>query len=286
MSQILKKMEPNDSFYKNHVTFTSVCDIQDIVKTDLLRTGFDYFTFDRAYYDGSHLKLTSAGKWIEHYYRNKLYDVCLWDSAPELFDNSYLFWSWLKREPVYSQAKLFNIDNGLTIIKTHKNYCDFYNFGTSIDNVIPAQNIISNINLLHNFVAIFNEKARNLIFEAERNRFILPIKQEQDIQLENIKKIDVSNLGRVKHLYLGDEFDNCYLTGKELQIMQNLIAGKNMSNIAKELFISTRTVETHVSHVKDKLKCKTIFELGFISCKLGIDHLLYPQSIQEKRLLK
>ncbi len=157
---------PDESFYRNHVTFTSVNVMQDMIKC-LSIIGINYFTFDRTYDDGSHIRLTSAGAWIEHYYREKLYNLAIFEKHPLTFSKGVVFWSWLSRAPIYSTASLFDIDNGLTITQPHKTYCDFYHFGTNRDNKIAEAVLSSKLDYLYRFIAIFQQKAYRLIKQVK-----------------------------------------------------------------------------------------------------------------------
>ncbi len=73
---------------------------------------------------------------------------------------------------------------------------------------------------------------------------------------------------------MGDEYDNNYLTGKELEILINLYSGKKLVDIAKLLYISEKTIETHIDNIKNKLKCRTMFELGAICSSLGLNNIM------------
>lgn len=277
MSDVPKIFLPNEDFYYNHVTFTSVGLIKEMLK-DLGGIGVTYFTFDRTYTDGSHLRLTSAGEWIEYYYRQKLYDVAIFEKNPAMFTNGVLFWSWLNREPVYSRAALHDIDHGLTITHSHKRYCDFYHFGTTRDNPIPEATLLSQLDILYRFIAMFKQKAHKLIKEAETARFVLPTKSNTQFELKDV--IAANNLadlkqGDIKRFYLGEEFENNYLTGKEMQILLHLYNGNRLVDTAKLLFISEKTVESHIENIKNKLKCRTMFELGVISQHLGIQNIAF-----------
>ncbi len=278
----IKIWEPNDNtnFYNNHITFTSVSFIQELLKY-LKNLKINYFTFDRTYTDGSHIKLTTTGEWIKHYYQKKFYNTAIFEQNPNEFSESFIFWRWLKREPIYSEAALFDIDHGLTITQPHKNYCDFFHFGTSKDQSISQQMLISNIHVLYKFIALFKDKAHHLIIDAEKMRFILPIKSQIEISLNEIKKIDKINIAdSIQRLYLGDEFSNAYLTKREIEILFYLKKCKQVSDIAVKLGISARTAETHISNIKEKLNCKNLFELGFITRSIGI-HDIFTNSFNK-----
>ncbi|HLX53240.1 MAG TPA: helix-turn-helix transcriptional regulator, partial [Aquella sp.] len=81
--------------------------------------------------------------------------------------------------------------------------------------------------------------------------------------------------GEIKRFYLGDEYGESYLTGKEMQILLHLCNGKKLVDAAKILFISEKTVETHIGNIKNKLKCRTMFELGVVTQHLGIQNIAF-----------
>jgi DNA-binding CsgD family transcriptional regulator len=266
--------KPNENFYRNHITFTSVAQVRQLAKSSLSQLGLSYFTFDRYYKDGSHFKLTTHGGWIEDFYREGLYKECLWDNSLDLFNDCQLPWSCLNRDPIYSKAALHDIDHGLSIVKNHKEYCDFYNFGTTCNNKIPMPYLISNLDHLHKFIAIFHAKAFQLINIAKKSRFILPNALNQNISLsEIVQNISPQNISDIRQLYLGEDFDNVYLTGTELKIIYHMLHDKKQVEIAKLLFVSDKTVESHAAHIKDKLKCNTMFALGHKVMQLGIDKI-------------
>jgi DNA-binding NarL/FixJ family response regulator len=53
------------------------------------------------------------------------------------------------------------------------------------------------------------------------------------------------------------------LSDRELQVFRLLGQGKKMSDIAEELGVSVKTVETHVQHMKEKLGLSSLAELRF-----------------------
>ena len=53
-----------------------------------------------------------------------------------------------------------------------------------------------------------------------------------------------------------------YLTQREALIVSKLVKGKRPKEIAWELDSSLHTINTHLANIKQKLGCKSIFELG------------------------
>ena len=61
-----------------------------------------------------------------------------------------------------------------------------------------------------------------------------------------------------KKLHLNDGIT---LTARELACAKLLLQGKSARLIAEALFLSPRTVETHLKNLKEKLQCHTKTEL-------------------------
>ncbi len=273
-------------FYQTHVTFTSVADIT-LITQPLIPIGLPYFTFDRTYLDGTHLRLTNAGKWIESYYRSDLYKAAIFEKDPRLFCSGYVLWSWLSREPIYSEASRHDIDHGLTIIEKHESYSDFFHFGTTCNHYISPDELIQRIDFLYRFVAYFKQKARPIIIEAENTRIklIVPNKQKIELNAPNLpfnqqeNLVDLYKKTDITRFYLGEKFANAYLTRREMDILWLLKDGNKPIEIATQIGISNRTLETHIKNIKLKLGCGTLFELGFVLGTLGLKNI-YPFKVQ------
>ncbi len=275
-----------EQFFNDHITFTAAQSLRDIARP-LKALGINYFTYDNNYEDGSHIRLTTHPDWIEHYYRASLYNRAIFEKDISLFKSGYVFWDWLNREPIYSEAAEYDIDHGLTITIKRKNRVDFYHFGTSRHTPIAKSFLADNISFLYRFIHHFHEKAKKMIEQAEQSKVALLIDQRDVIhshQLSNIlhdtRFIDFINTTEVKKLYLGDPFDNAYLTRREIDIVQLLVQGKKTHSIASELTLSDRTTEVHIANIKRKFKCDTLFELGYKLANFGLD-TVFPFEIKD-----
>jgi DNA-binding NarL/FixJ family response regulator len=64
-----------------------------------------------------------------------------------------------------------------------------------------------------------------------------------------------------------------HLSAREREVLQMLAEGKNSAYIAKKLFISKKTVDSHKQHIMKKLDLKTIADLTKFALKHGITDL-------------
>jgi len=63
------------------------------------------------------------------------------------------------------------------------------------------------------------------------------------------------------------------LSPRESEILKQIADGKNVKEIADELRISVKTVETHRQHIKEKLGLFTIAELTKFAIRAGLPSL-------------
>lgn len=119
-----------------------------------------------------------------------------------------------------------------------------------------------------------NEKFVRLAIQAGVDGY-LPKKVDKEILIEAIKSVhageryfskDVTNIvmdvmyssqndGKIKSL------DNDELTKREFEVLQQVALGKTNHEVADELFISVKTVETHKANLMSKLNLKNAVEL-------------------------
>ncbi len=64
-----------------------------------------------------------------------------------------------------------------------------------------------------------------------------------------------AKMALLKKIGLFDSLSQLSLTERELECLNLLLKGKSATQIAKLLYISPRTVETHLEHIKNKMAC-------------------------------
>lgn len=249
--------------WKNDITFQTISDMISICEPLLQCFKIHYFTFDKVYQDGSSIRLTTHGNWIEHYYTNELYRKAAFDKDPKHYKNGFALWLNLGREPVYSAAYEFNIDNGITLIQTQQNSCEFFHFSGTPQQQYLNNFYIENIHLLERFIYYFKEKAALMIKLAEANRIYLPRISSEFNTFDEQQKLFICDIAHLNSHDMGEDFIlHSSLTPKQREVINWLRKGKTALEISIILKQSVRTIEMHINHIKMKLKCKTLFQLG------------------------
>jgi DNA-binding NarL/FixJ family response regulator len=73
--------------------------------------------------------------------------------------------------------------------------------------------------------------------------------------------------------HLAEHMGDDNLTGRELEVLHQLVAGHRNRDIAERLFISEETVKAHLKHIMDKLGARDRTQAVSIAIRRGIVHL-------------
>jgi DNA-binding NarL/FixJ family response regulator len=111
---------------------------------------------------------------------------------------------------------------------------------SGIDGYLPKDieksTLIEAIRVISKGEKYFNEAITNLVFEDFYNREVSARQTKQHFQLRELSK-------------------------REMEVLQLVASGKSDKEVADQLFISTKTVNTHKMHILDKLGLKNTAEL-------------------------
>ena len=228
-----------------------------------------YFNYVKLFPNGARSVLTDRTDFITQYYSN-----------PELFTTkAVLNMEGLTTDKVFLSCEFrdqlsyqiarneFDIDNGLTIIQPVDDYLELYYFGTKKENYAHVETYKNNIDLFYRFIIFFKEQAKDLMDQADEDRFFLPGLSEDKPQSrleDNIASIRQIFLAATKPSKIVTKDFNAYpvaLTYREAEVMYYLSKFATAKAVANHLDISYRTVETHLSNIKEKLGYKKKGEL-------------------------
>ena len=220
----------------------------------LLRLGISFFSYTRVYPDGTRMNIgTNPLSAAYVHYETSTYEGFMAEVHAEQFHNKVIFVPSLPDDragPILRER--FNIDNIMSLAYAGPRYTENYNFGTYTGCIDIVSVYLNNLAYLKRFTFYFKEKAAYIIEEFDKNRLQTPRITPGPMRIASgVLPTPLHDL-MVSRFYLND---HSYLTKREVECLQALYAGHNLKEIANQLGISLRTVETHLKHVKEKLRC-------------------------------
>lgn len=100
----------------------------------------------------------------------------------------------------------------------------------------------------------------NRMVAAGANGYILK-NVERDVFIQTIERIIDGSTFVTEGMNVTRPTDGVELSEREAEILRKIVQGKSNKEIGDELFISARTVDTHRTNIKRKLKMTTLSQL-------------------------
>ena len=152
------------------------------------------------------------------------------------------------------------IRDRIEIFDKHEDYCDFYSFSSP-----QAEIYLAPIHYLYQFIYYFKQECHSLLLNAYDDRLQLP-KTEcalPPIPILNTHSLNQDdNLFDIKRYYLDEKN---YLTEREVEILRKLDKGGTVKCLANAFCISPRTLEHHVTSIKNKFNVSRTTEMLHIA---------------------
>lgn len=184
------------------------------------------------------------------------------------------------------KQNLFGVRNQFSIWNKNQNYLENFSFWVN-ENTINANSFyINNLNLLEQFRLYFLDKAKSLIEASDKELIVRPWR---DINSDVVHIDGTNNIFtyvRSKDYVTNDKLSlmpqkihfkisgiDKYITKKELECALKLMQGKNNLEIANSLFVSPRTVETHLNSLRNKINVSNRQQLIDFLVQLGVNKL-------------
>jgi DNA-binding CsgD family transcriptional regulator len=233
---------PND-----HPTLALKANINAVCKNFFAGTGFNYFQYLRCFADGSVSLLTNHTGLFEHFR--------VLDNSPVIFSsyeaqhkNSASYWFlWdeaLPESPVELARKKFNLHHGITLVRRTKNYYDMIAVALPQEVANAGSFYLNKLPAIEQFIDEFDKNNKDLILLADKNPIALPAAyRDKNYQAMCLSKGKFSFRGR---------FDSITITAQELSCLRLWVQGASYKEIATQLQISARTVETYLKRARDK----------------------------------
>jgi len=231
---------------KQHTAYTSAHDVAEICHPLFSMCNLNYFDYAKIYHDGSLTTLLSNHDWFHHYFTHE-YPI----SSTITQTGIHLWEHYLPQECLKDMAEHFNFHNGITIFQQHDTFIEFFDFGAPANNPTIIDYYFNHLDILNNFLFYFKDKAASLIKQADNNRITIPKKMHGEPIPQTSYK-DFCELIQKKKIHLYCKNKNIVLTQREYEVLLQLTQGKTAKETAKKLNISHRTVEDHLTKIKNK----------------------------------
>lgn len=230
-----------------------------------------FFTFHRITKHKGHIILSSHPELVSCLQEQVLQNSAPTDNySPQWHTNSYNFWGSVKENKRIEFIRSCGIQDGVSLVKIMPNgYRDIYHFGFHKKLRMDSQELNELIKLLEYFIITFKSNTIEDITAAEKEAIYYPNEPHPELgdslDKDNAQKI----LRSCRRIRLNNN-PNIYLTPKEIDVLVQLAHGASCVEVSNNLFISNRTVETHILNLKRKLNCNSLFELGVKAKEFGI----------------
>ncbi len=243
-------------------------DISDITKDFLKRSGLNAFSFSRVFKNGMRAELWTDGSALAHTFFKKRYIVGAYTPIHYGDNEKYaflenkinLFPKGVKERygaQIADQRELFNYSSPFKIIKKQLEYCDYFIFYGPKENKALLTFYLNNLDILEKFTLLFELDAKVLIDTAVAN----PIVEA------------ATSTPRVATHVSGSKVQGPGGTGvtrRQIEIAKRIASGSTSREIGEALYISQRTVESHVENMRSRLNCGSRAELLVRLMAMGV----------------
>ena len=270
--------------YKNHIAFTASSDIAELCLSLRKNLDMNMFCYHKIFNDGSEIMLSDDIVWTENFYQNQ---YLMGNDAPEIATKDFkcTLWPFDNHLPILKEVRdICGVYYGITLKLISKDYHELFGFGAKSDLASAPNFFINNIDLFERFSLFFRSQAADIIKKCDFNKIIASninkpavLKRNNSLQLRRKGFIADTELRRNRAKITIDGFS---FSARELDCIRCILLGKTAQEIGERLFISARTVETHIDNIKIKLNCHKKSELvakllksgcaqSLLACEIG-----------------
>jgi DNA-binding CsgD family transcriptional regulator len=243
-------------FNIRHPTLLLRHKIQSLTQDFCQQMGLSYFQYLRCFADGSVGLLTNKTELLEYFQKQR--DIPLVYSAFETqHENQASYWFlWdeaLPEHPVQLAREKFGIYHGLTFVRRSRDYYDMIAVAMPKPHAHASSFYLNKLKSIDFFIHEFDKNHQQLVQTMHQNPITVPLRQ-RDMNCEKIC------LGNAK-LKVKGRRGYTHITVQELACLRLLSLGRSYKEIAKQLDVSPRTVETYIYRIKLRTDFYTLQEL-------------------------
>lgn len=213
-------------------------------------------------YTGEFIDLGLHADWEELFFSKEFQPSALqWPTFrnPRKIKSGLISLNLLEHQVFISTARVqFGINHCLEWVNKNEEGIEAFGFGLETSDRAHQMNFTQELPLLKLFIKYYQNEFKSYFnsfrdYEVNISNLIGP-KFYEDSPNEDVKRKEFLR-------EIGIETSSIHLSKREKDVAKYLTKGYTASQVAKELFISARTVENHLERIKDKLHCHSKSEL-------------------------
>lgn len=252
------------SVAKKHICWDYTKDVNEICAEFFKKFNFNYFDYARFYPNGEVVFLFSDPDWVKQFFNTP-------DYIPPcniLLPGAHLWDAYIPESFLAIATQEFKHSRGLTLLFRSIDFIEVLNFAAPMENKQALDLYLNNRGFLEQFGHYFINKAADMIETIEKKPLHIQYEISWDSKKSEIipdtpnffpkhKKNSLClNAGLSKILSM-----TTHLTRREIECLSFITEGYSAKRIAQQLNISPRTVEKHIDAIKEKINCRTQYEL-------------------------
>ncbi len=275
----------------NHRAIHSSSHVTEICNPLFNSFDISFFNFVRIYKNGNRLSLANRPDWLQHYFEQQYQNIAIFKNNKECYLHKALLWDAFKNDHVINIAtENFDIAHGLTMIRKHNGYCDFFHFASQKQNIQIINTYLNYYEFLDNFTLYFTEKCYDLMktikpYQSVPESSHTPHTSRLSCAQINPKSYSVhmnqthQDSGflesiRLHKYHVQGKLGKVMLTKKQLHCLTLLADNKKTKEIANLLSVSTKTIDSYIETLMNKLGGYSRVELAQIFNKNSFPNLL------------
>lgn len=248
--------------FSKHFSASVAEDIKRICQPLFVHLGISYFDYAQFYPKAKKALIISSDPGYVNFFLN---DDIYKSQPPLIITSGFHLWDeYINTDFLTTVRNSFKYTHGLTIKTVFNDYDEVINFATRHDNAKINDFYLNQKPLINKFIVHFRQAAAKIIKAAAVHKIDMAIPASHMVTTQH-------TLGQYanveKELFHQENFsialDNklIQLTSRETECLSYLTQGMTAKMIAKQLKISSRTVEYYFINIKQKFNCKTRIEV-------------------------
>ncbi len=252
----MKKNFWDDPLHKHHRLSDQIRPLLIPIFDALGMTHFSYFFVTK---EGNSACLGTNPEWIEFYVYNNLFLHNPFLRSPQLIPEGVFFTQSIQ-DLGYCEskkyAKHFGIEDSLIITSKETGILQGFSFGLSRHN--PNYTLLANeLPFLRRFCKEFEQQAKRSLQALEPVN-IHPFLGDTFYQRQDWFSLDTH---KRKKLLIRLNYTVPDISPREKEVLRRYLLGETAKSISEQLHLSSRTIESYLENIKNKLNCFSKTEL-------------------------